>query len=48
MIETLCKISADKKFSEVFITEMKNIVIQICLNLIKFTKSEAERMKDDP
>ena len=48
LIETLCIISADKKFSEVFITEMKNIVIQICLNLIKFTKSEAERMKDDP
>ena len=28
--------------------EMPNIVIQICFNLIKFTKSEAERMLDDP
>lgn len=27
---------------------MPNIVIQICFNLIKFTKSEAERMMDDP
>ena len=27
---------------------MPNIVIQICFNLIKFTKSEAERMLDDP
>lgn len=27
---------------------MQNIVVQVCLNLIKFTKNEAEQMKDDP
>ena len=27
---------------------MKNIVVQVCFNLIKFTKSEAEKMRDDP
>ena len=44
----LCIISADKKFSETFIREMKTLVVQVCLNLIKFTKSEAEKMKEDP
>lgn len=48
MIETLCIISADKKFSDTFIAEMKNIVVQICLNQIKLTKSEAENMANDP
>jgi len=48
LFETLCIISADKKFSDTFIAEMKNIVVQVCLNQIKFSKSEAERMKDDP
>lgn len=41
LLETLVITSGDKKFSKVFMEELKNIVIQICLNLIKFTKSEA-------
>jgi hypothetical protein len=48
LIETLSITSGDKKFSDIFMAEMPNIVIQICFNLIKFTKSEAERMLDDP
>ena len=48
MIETLCIISADKKFSETFIVEMKNLVVQVCLNLIKFNRGEAENMVNDP
>lgn len=27
---------------------MKSIVVQVCLNLIKFTKSEAQEMINDP
>ena len=48
MIETLNIASGDKKFSDLFQSEMKNIVVQICFNLIKFTKSEAVSMIDDP
>ena len=48
MIESLCIISADKKFSDTFIAEMKNITVQVCLNLIKFTRHEAENMVNDP
>ena len=48
MIEHLSITSADKKFSSVFIDQMKQIVIKICFNLIKFTRDEAQKMKDDP
>ena len=48
LMETLNITSSDKKYSESFMTEMKNIVVQVCFNLIKFNRSEAERMKDDP
>jgi len=47
-METLNITSSDKKYSESFMAEMKNMVVQVCFNLIKFNKSEAERMKDDP
>ena len=48
MIETLCITAGDRKFNDAFMGEMKNIVVQVCFNLIKFSKSEAERMLDDP
>ena len=48
LMETLNITSSDKKYSESFMTEIKNIVVQVCFNLIKFNRSEAERMKDDP
>ena len=48
LMETLNITSSDKKYSESFMAEMKNMVVQVCFNLIKFNKSEAERMKDDP
>ena len=40
--------SGDKKFSAVFMAELRNIVVQVCFNLIKFTRAEADKMKDDP
>jgi len=48
LMETLTITSSEKKYSETYLSEMKNIVVQICCNLIKLTKGEAERMKDDP
>ena len=48
MLENLSITAGDKKFTDIYMGEMKNIVIQICFNLIKLTKGEAERMLDDP
>lgn len=48
LIETMCIGASDKKLTDCFLPEMKNIVVQICCNLIKLSKSEAEQMRDDP
>lgn len=42
LMETLNVASADKKLTDCFLPEMKNIVVQICCNLIKLSKSEAD------
>lgn len=42
LMETINVGSSDKKLTDAYLPEMKNIVVQICCNLIKLNKSEAD------
>ena len=44
----MCIASGERKFHEHFNAEMKNIIVEVCYNLIKFTRSEASKMMDEP